>query len=245
MSNTSTYTHQTHTIKWGGRLRQSFLDDTSVNNFGGTYAFFGGNGPELDANNQAIAGTSTQLSALERYRRTLLFQGAGLSPAEIRQLGGGASQFSLTAGIPLTSVTQFDAGLFANDDWRIRPNLTFSYGLRYETQSNASDFGDWSPRVGVSWDIDGGAKKQAKTVLRAGFGSFFDRLSDSLALQARRYNRTSQQSYLILNPDSYPTIPPAATLGASEQPQQLQFLYSGIRAPRNYQAGVKIDRQVN
>ena len=149
LSNNSTYTRKTHTIKWGGRLRQVFLDSTSVSNFGGTYSFLGGSGPVLDANNQPLAGTSMQLTALERYRRTLIFQKAGMSDAQIRLLGGGASQFSLSAGTPLTSVSQFDAGLYLNDDWRARPNLTFSYGLRYETQNNISDHGDFSPRVGA------------------------------------------------------------------------------------------------
>ena len=39
-------------------LRQSYLDSTSVSNFGGTYSFLGGSGPVLDANNQPVAGTS-------------------------------------------------------------------------------------------------------------------------------------------------------------------------------------------
>ena len=34
LSNNSTYTRKTHTIKWGGRLRQSYTDSTSVSNFG-------------------------------------------------------------------------------------------------------------------------------------------------------------------------------------------------------------------
>ena len=73
LSNSTTLTQGKHTIKWGGRLRQAFLDDTSVNNFGGTFSYFGGSGPELNSANQAIDGTSIQLTALEVYRRTLLF----------------------------------------------------------------------------------------------------------------------------------------------------------------------------
>jgi hypothetical protein len=41
LSNASTFTYKTHTIKWGGRLRQSFTDSTSVMNFGGSYTFLG------------------------------------------------------------------------------------------------------------------------------------------------------------------------------------------------------------
>lgn len=245
LSNNTTFTHQTHTFKWGGRIRQSFIDDTSLNNFAGTYSFFGGMGPELDSNNQAIAGTSIELTALERYRRTLLFQSMNLSAAQIRALGGGASQFTLNAGTQLTSVNQFDIGLFVNDDWRIRPNLTLSYGLRYETQTNIRDFSDIAPRIGIAWGIGAAPGKTAKTILRAGFGSFYDRIADNVALQMQRYNGTTQQSYVILNPDTYPTVPTGASLAASQQPQQLQVLFNDIRAPRVYQASVGIERQIN
>ena len=57
VTNTTSYTIGAHAFKWGGRLRQYFLTDTSVNNFDGTFTFLGGQGPELDANNNPIAGT--------------------------------------------------------------------------------------------------------------------------------------------------------------------------------------------
>ncbi len=245
LSNMTTLTHGTHTFKWGARLRGSNLDDTSVVNFGGTYTFFGGMGPLLDAANQPVSGTSVQLSALERYRRTLLFLQAGYTPEQIRALGGGASQFSMSAGTPAISVGQFDAGMFVNDDWRIKPSLTLSYGLRYETQTNISDYGNWAPRLGIAWGIDGRGGKQAKTVLRAGLGAFYDRIAESTILQARRFNGEAQQSYLILNPDFFPLIPSADVLASARQPQQLQVLDSHLQAPRIYQASAGIERQMN
>src|SRR5581483_5074638 len=255
LSNVTTYNHKTHTIKWGARLRQNFLDDTSVKNFGGTFTFFGGVGPVLNAANQPVVDPSTclgaglaialpagceQLTALDRYRRTLLFQQAGLSPQLIRLYGGGASQFSLSGGTPLTSLNQFDIGLFANDDWRIRPNLTFSYGLRYETQTNIHDLSDFAPRVAVAWGIGAKGNKSPKTVLRAGLGVFYDRLADTTTLAGLRYNGITQQSYLIQNPDFFPTIPTQLT----RQPQQLQIVDSSFRAPRTYQLSTGIDRQI-
>ncbi|MGH9664239.1 MAG: hypothetical protein ACRD9L_07435 [Bryobacteraceae bacterium] len=143
LTNISTLTHGAHTFRWGGRVRQSLLNDTSVANFAGTYSFFGGTGPELDADNQPVAGTSENLTALERYRRTLLFQQMGLPASEIRALGGGASQFSLSAGIPAASVSQIDLGLFANDDWRVRPNLTVSYGAGMKRRRTTATFPIW------------------------------------------------------------------------------------------------------
>ncbi len=243
-SNLTTYTHGTHTLKFGARLRQSALDDTSLNNFGGTYTFFGGTGPELDSAGMPLAGTATQLTALERYRRTVLFQQMGWTGERIRAAGGGASQFSLSAGTPLTEVNQLDAGVFLNDDWRVRPNLTVSCGLRYETQTNLSDQSNFAPRIGIAWGIDGRGGRSAKTVLRFGFGSFFDRVSNNVTLRARRFDGTTQQSYLLLNPDFFPGIPQASTLQAGLQPQRLQVLDSGLRAPRNYQSSVGVERQM-
>ena len=65
-------------------------------------------------------------------------------------------------------------GPFIQDQWRITPKLTFNYGVRwdYETGSAAyvkPDYNEWQPRIGLAWSPDG------KTVIRAGFGMFFDR----------------------------------------------------------------------
>jgi hypothetical protein len=245
LTNITTYTHATHTLKWGARLRHSHIDDTSLNNFGGTYTFFGGVGPMLDADNNPIAGTSIQLTALERYRRTLLGQQLGLSAAAIQALGGGASQFSLNAGTALASVSQLDAGIFFNDDWRIKPTVTLSYGLRYEAQTNIHDWTNLSPRIGLAWALDGGKGRQAKTVLRAGYGTFFDRLNENATLQELRFNGLTQSSFLIRNPDFYPVIPSLTVLEAGRQPQQLRFVDNQFRAPRHYQASIGIERQIN
>lgn len=244
MTNITTFTRGSHVYKWGGRLRQNFVDSTSAGNFGGTYTFFGGTGPALDENNLPIAGTSLDLTALERYRRTLLFQSMGLSADLIRAYGGGASQFTLNAGTPLASISQFDLGLFFNDDWRLRRNVTLSYGLRYETQTNIGDYSNLAPRVAVAWGIDAKGNRAARTILRAGAGVFYDRVSDSVALNALRYNGVTQQSYRVMNPDFYPAIPAAASLAASALPQQLQLVYAGLKAPRSLQSNIGIERQM-
>jgi hypothetical protein len=73
--------------------------------------------------------------------------------------------------------TLFDAALFYQDDWKLSPRFTFSYGLRWETQNHINDKSDWAPRVSFAYALDGGGKKPAKTVLRAGYGWFFQRFS--------------------------------------------------------------------
>ena len=234
-SNITTLTHGTHTFKLGGRARESLNHDTADNNFNGTYTFFGGQVP----------GTSQALTALQVYQITLQGQKNGLSDAQIRAEGGGASLFTIGAGTQETTIDQFDVGLFANDDWRIKPNLTLSYGFRYEAQTNIKDKGDISPRLAVAWGIGASGAKPAKVILRAGLGVFYDRVTDSYTLQEERFNGITQQSYQIVNPSFFPTIPSLSSLAAAKQPQSLQYLYSGIVAPRNYQANVGLDRQIN
>lgn len=154
------------------------------------------------------------------------------------------SQFSMNAGVAETTVSQADLGLFVNDDWRVRQNLTLSYGVRYEAQTNYGDLANWAPRIGLAWSPSRTAKGNPKTVVRLGAGAFYDRISVATALNALRYDGTTQQSYQILDPNFYPAIPSLAALQALHQPQQLQPVYNAIRAPRTYQASAGVERQI-
>jgi hypothetical protein len=232
VQNISTLIKGRHSIKWGGRVRSGSLNDTSPNNFGGTFTFAGG----------IVNGE--QITSLERYRRTLLYQQQGLSPAQIRALGGGATQFTINGGNPLASVRQTDIGLFLTDDWRIKPNLTFSAGLRWEDQTNISNHNNFAPRIGLTWGVDGGANKAAKSVLRVGTGIFYDRLGENLTLQALRFNGSNQVNYIVQNPDFFPTIPSLNTLGQFQTQQTIRSLYGDIRTPYQIQTSIGIDRQL-
>lgn len=64
-------------------------------------------------------------------------------------------------------------GVFFQDEWRIRPNLTFSYGLRYERESIIDDDNNLGPRVSAAWNP---FPKGSKTVIRVGGGIFYNRV---------------------------------------------------------------------
>ena len=243
LTNNTTYIAGVHSFKWGARVREGWISNTSETDFNGAYTFLGGTGPMLDANNQAITGTTEELTALQVYQRTLIGQKEGLSDAQIRLIGGGATQFQLGAGTPSLSVRQFDIGLYANDDWRMRPNLTLSLGLRYENQSNISDGLNFAPRAGIAWGVDAHGNTPAKTVLRVGAGVFYDRIPLNSTLNSELYNGITQQSYFIMNPAFFPVIPTISSL--TKSPQQLQELYAGIVAPRSYQGSISVDRTIN
>jgi hypothetical protein len=167
LQNFTSWSAGNHFLKIGGRLRTVKTDSISPANFGGTYTFAGGPGPELDANDQVVLGPNNQpkiieLSSIERYRRTLAFSRAGMSPAAIRLLGGGATQFSIAGGNPEAIVKQTDLAFYFQDEWKVRPNLTISPGLRYENQNNISSNYNFAPRVAFAWSPVFGSKK-AKT----------------------------------------------------------------------------------
>ncbi|MGH8459199.1 MAG: TonB-dependent receptor, partial [Nevskiales bacterium] len=188
-----------HSLRWGARMRATTLSDVAPQNFGGTFRFSSGTGPELDGNNQIVRDAEDQpvlvpVPALERYRRTVLCLSQGLTAEQIRTLGGGASQFSISAGNPKATVSQVDLGLYVQDDWRLRPNFSLSLGLRYETQNNIHHWTDFAPRISFAWAP--GNPRQRKTAVRVGTGIFYDRFGEKLTLEAARLNGLNQQQYV-------------------------------------------------
>ena len=233
-----------HSWRFGVRLRGQVDASTASQNFNGTFTFGGGQvEPVLDANNNPTSQLAP-ITSIERYRRTLLFEQLGYSPAQIRALGGGATQFSINAGTPALTVHQIDAGFFAGDEWRMRANLTLSLGLRYETQSNIHDWKDFAPRIALAWAPGGSAKKSGKTVLRAGFGMFYDRFPLTNTLTAQRFNGVTQQQYVVANPDFFPTLPSPATLAGFASTQVIQEVSSRLRAPYLMQSAFTLERQL-
>src|SRR5579864_3344066 len=172
LQNNTTSIHGAHTWRFGMRARELTDENISPQNFNGTFTFSGSEAPTLDSNNQVVLDSSghpvlEQIGSLESYRRALLFQQMGLSPAQSAALGGGATKYRTNTGAPELGVHQFDIGLFAGDDWRLRPNLTLNLGVRYETQTNMHDWSDLAPRVGFAWAPGArSSKSQAKTVVR-------------------------------------------------------------------------------
>ena len=273
LSNFTSWAMGNHSLKAGGRLRVVRLLDISPQNFNGTFTFAGGTAPLLNAANEVVldaTGTPvlTTITSIERYRRTLFFQGrinpvTGLpfTSAQIRALGGGPTQFSIAGGDPEAGVTQVDFGGFIQDDWKLRPNFTLSLGLRYETQNNVHSWADFAPRIAFAWAPgaggSGGARQQ--TVIRGGFGFFYTRVANNLTLQANRFNGENQQQFVVttstpggtdvLNQavftiDGVSNVPTTAELTAFSIPQTTRQLAEDIRTPYTMQTAISLERQL-
>ena len=98
-----------------------------------------------------------------------------------------------TVGDPGHTTQALQVGLFVQDTYKVRPNLTIDYGLRYDYETVMHDAhnntqtydirlgtlapagspyyrpnkNDWGPRLGIAW------QPTAKTVVRAGGGLFW------------------------------------------------------------------------
>jgi hypothetical protein len=155
---------------------------------------------------------------------------------------GQPSQYQVTVGTPAARVVLFDAGLFFQDDWRLRPNFTLSYGIRYEGQNRINDHADFGPRFSFAWAVNGGGKP-ATTVIRGGYGWFFDRFQSTNVLQAIRQNGINQQEYVVKNPAPGNTALPSSSLGASEAAPTTYSIAPNLTAPINMQAAIGIEHR--
>ena len=153
------------------------------------------------------------------------------------------SQFSITTGTPTQKASVTDLGLYAEDDWKVRPNFTVSYGLRFETQNQIANKANFAPRVALSYGIGKGGK-QPKTVLRAGYGIFYNRFTYDLLLNTNRYNldQLGQVQSIQSNPDG---TPPGSTTEKSPALPTFYRTQPGLNAPAITEAGTGIEHQVN
>jgi hypothetical protein len=222
-----------HYLKFGGRLRAYQVNNNTNSNFNGSFTF------------GSRAFGSETLTGLQAYQITEQGLANGLTLAQIQAEGGGPSQFLVNTGNPFISLNQFDLGLYVQDDWRVRPNITVSLGGRLETQNNIRTHGDLAPRLGLAWGLGGGKNAISKTVLRAGFGLFYDRFTDTYVTEAEQQNGVNQQQYVINNPNFFPTIPPINLLASnSTSIPTIYQINPTLRAPYTIQTAASVERQL-
>jgi hypothetical protein len=122
----------------------------------------------------------------------------------------------------LTSSTQHNtyAGVYAQDEWRLKPNLMISYGLRFENESIVRDLNNWGPRFAFAYD----PFKSAKTVIRGGAGIFYNR---ALLRTIDDFTLGAQQRFFDTD-----ALTNAATHQKLSAAQQRAFIAANLRFPQ-------------
>ena len=167
------WTIGTHATKFGGDFNYISTSATFTVNYGGVYDFGSFSAADLGF---SIPGLSFPgLSPVQAY-------GAGLP-----------SDFVQGFGSPSDSFPNKPLGAFWQDSWKIRPNITLNYGVRYDVEfppqfkppsalaqagynylglqkGIQTDTNNVQPRIGLAWDPRG----DGKTVIRTSYGIFFD-----------------------------------------------------------------------
>lgn len=228
---------------FGGMFRGYRNKEISRSNFGGTYTFSGRIAPVLDANYQPVrdgAGNivTSQVTSLETYRRTVLLRTLGFSSAQIRSLGGGADQFTISGGNPEISVNQYDYSIYQQNSFGISQTMGISFGIRYENQSNISDAKNFAPRLGFTWSPKAKEKQKPITTLprfSVGYGIFYRRFDIGSIMSERQANSADRAFYFITDPtilDRFPSVPTVSELQQTATLRSLRLIDDDLRTPR-------------
>ena len=90
-------------------------------------------------------------------------------------LSGNYLNYQQAFGAPDQVQSNPNIGVFVQDEWRVRPDLTLNAGLRYDLQflpdPIQTDTDNVAPRMGIVW-----APGDRKTVVRSSFGLYYDRI---------------------------------------------------------------------
>jgi hypothetical protein len=154
------------------------------------------------------------------------------------------AQFQQAFGEPAQFQSNPNLGLFAQDEWRPRADLTINAGARYDLQWLPDpirlDSNNVSPRIGAAY-----APRDGRTVLRASGGVYFDRIPLRATSNALQRDGTKYQTAVLATgqagapiwPDVLSALPPGVLVS-------IQTIDPAIQDAYTQQASVQVERAI-
>ncbi len=221
------YSHGNHSFKFGVDLLHNadLLNNTFDNEGVYSYAFISNYLTDVYLAQHNATPQCNSAAAANSTAASGTGQVAGIAGTDIYPCYTG---FVQGFGNPVFGMSTFDYGLFAQDNWKVTPQLTLEIGLRYDqemipaeqaayintnaaasqTANQPSDKNNLGPRLGFSYDLFG----RGKTVLRGGFGMYYGRVPNGVLLNAQLNTAAGPAQYTT-------SFKPAATSAVPAGPQ--------------------------
>lgn len=225
-------------FRLGGRLRTTGESLTSTAGSNGTFTY----SYLLDPCTDSVSGITKPSACASGVTAPCDRANAGISSY---QCGTSGLYTKTTINTPTVRGRLTDVGLYLEDDWKAKPNLTISYGLRYEGQNVINSGHDLAPRVSFAYGVPRGKGKTSVTVIRGGYGLFYDRFTLSDALTTVQLNGTNQTKATYIKPGSGCTPDNTAGCGSSTASRATTYsLGSGLRSSYTMQSAIGVDQQL-
>jgi hypothetical protein len=177
----------------------------------------------------AIEGRHYRTNSASNYLGTYIFSNGETF------LEGRPRNYTKRIGDPLIVYSNLEAAIYAQDDIRLRQNLTFSPGLRYEAQTHVHDLTGFGPRLGLTWSPG----KNGRTTIRTSYGIFYNWMSSNVYEQTLRVDGVRQREINIENPP-FPNAGSDGTVSATNK-----YVLGDIRMERIHRFSAAIDRTIS
>ena len=156
-------------------------------------------------------------------------------------VAGTPSTYTRRLGDPRVTFAMLQAGWYLQDDIRITKRISVGVGLRQEVQTQVDDKWNMAPRAAFTWNVD------KATVVRGGYGLFYDWYDSSLYEQTLRVDGTHQVDVVVTRP-GFPVVdgtgvslPPSVIRTASLTQPLVQQASAGIERPLAPWLGLRAD----
>ena len=133
---------------------------------------------------------------------------------------------------------QKEIASFVQDDFRINPNLSMGFGVRYEWQNFLADQNNFAPR----WSFAYSPRKSRSIVLRGGAGFSYQRTGEGPIRDSLRFDGYRLRKVVVSSP-GYPD--PFSGMGSlSTQPSSVVRLAADLRSPYTLQYSFGVEKEL-